>query len=681
MTIRASGRTRYRIVRRLGAGAHGTVWLATDRVRQRWVAIKVAPDRATAEVEHRFLQERRFRFHHPNLMSAIDTYDRRGRLGFVMAFADLGDLTTVIDANGPMTPSECAALAAHLLHGLHHLHDNGVVHRDLKPSNVLFRTRRSGPTPAIADFGSAIDLDGPRLTTTFAPVGTLGSMAPEVVVGDEATAQSDLFSLGRTLEFALTGSMRTPVDPTTVGAPLDELLTALLHRDPRERPSSASAALDLLGPDVVSPSPAPDLEAAGGDEAEPPIPPAGSPRRLLARAAAVFVVGAGVGSLLTSWAGQPSGPQPSARPVRVMAPAGSMDTNLRALVDEVVDARDAVGSKEPLSLAFAFARAVHSEDGRFAATDEVLVPATADAWDVPGLRAARSGDSTEVLSVRPSTALPTPTQYTAYLAELEPIRTAYETMRAATPAADPVQGVGAATSELRIGIVLPDRTDDRLLTTSGVVRRTEDPREELAAVVERIAADLDPANVDVIPLVDNATTPVDVLIDLRDEPTTPPSNFTPALEFVVADAPPEITIPLPYRTTLSETTGGADVPAYATASSPSWSVAGLLHRNDFRWIGDTPTVSARVADVLADAADRLLDAGAAQRITTGEPADDWLQWPDERIRLAANAGCAVTVAAETTVEARRIADWLAARRPRCNVAFVVDAAPTDRVGG
>lgn len=237
---------RYRIDELIGAGAHGSVSKAWDRRERRVVAVKLAPVASTPEIDHRFLQEGRLRFDHPNVMGAIDTVRSGGRPGIVMEFGDGGDLANAVDEHGRLGEAAVLLLASELLAGLDHVHSRGVMHRDIKPANVMLRSVDGRMTAALADFGATLDLDGPRLSVSSTQVGTIGFIAPEVMDGSDADEQSDLYSVGRTLEYALTGSTRIPVDPDDITPELGELLRRLLAADPRDRPRSAATARRLI---------------------------------------------------------------------------------------------------------------------------------------------------------------------------------------------------------------------------------------------------------------------------------------------------------------------------------------------------------------------------------------------------------------------------------------------------
>ena len=204
---------RYRIVKQLGRGGMGTVYLAQDtQLGDRPVALKVPlvhPDEQSAYWE-RFHREARAAatLHHPNICSVYDVGSIDGILFLAMAFIEGQPLNQRIRAGPPPPTGEAARLIRALALALAEAHEHGVVHRDLKPGNVIIDQRGE---PVIMDFGLAwIDKgDASRLTQTGDVLGTPAYMPPEQVTGDTKLMgpRSDIYSLGVILYELLTGQV------------------------------------------------------------------------------------------------------------------------------------------------------------------------------------------------------------------------------------------------------------------------------------------------------------------------------------------------------------------------------------------------------------------------------------------------------------------------------------------
>jgi serine/threonine protein kinase len=234
---------RYRIIRKLGKGGMGTVYLAHDTQFDRPVALKVphfGPDDGP-EVVERFYREARAAavMHHPNFCPVYDVGAIDGTPYLTMAYLEGRSLAEVV-RDGPLPPDRAAALTRTLAAALDAAHRRGVIHRDLKPSNVLLT--ESGE-PVVLDFGLArrTGRGDVRLTQTGAVVGTPAYVAPEQLAGKgEPTPACDIYSLGALFYELLTGR------PPFVG-PLDVVLAQALLEEPAP-PSSlrpeVSPALD-----------------------------------------------------------------------------------------------------------------------------------------------------------------------------------------------------------------------------------------------------------------------------------------------------------------------------------------------------------------------------------------------------------------------------------------------------
>ena len=260
----------YRLVRRLGAGGMGEVFLAYDSRLDRLVAVKHAHAQlATPEQRARFRREAwaAARLAHPAIVPVFDILSDDDGDWIVMEHVDGPTLREHLAAHGPPPPATAAAWAAQIAEGLAAAHAKGIIHRDLKTENVMIAA--SGHLK-IVDFGLAKPLtpDDPGLTVSAAGavLGTPRSMAPEQARGHQVGPPADLFSLGVLLYELLTGLSPfagcgpldvltrlavQPHDPVTVHNPaipprLAELVDALLAKSPEARPASAAAVAEAL---------------------------------------------------------------------------------------------------------------------------------------------------------------------------------------------------------------------------------------------------------------------------------------------------------------------------------------------------------------------------------------------------------------------------------------------------
>lgn len=310
---------RYRLVRPLGRGGMGTVWLARDEVLGRDVALKeVVVPAALTEAEgdqarRRSMREARAaaRLNHPNVVRMYDVVEAGGRPWIVMEYVASRSLHDVISAQGRLPPDQVARIGLGVLAALRAAHDAGVLHRDVKPSNVLLH---ENGRVVLTDFGLATVEGGD--TTVTRPGMILGSpayIAPERARDGTAGPASDLWSLGATLYAAVEG--RSPYQrgsavatltalateepkPAIHAGPLWPVLQALLRKDPAARIGAAEAERLLL----TAASPAPP--------ARPRLPSRGRRMVLAALVALVVVSAAGLAVLRRS---EPTNPGAAAR--------------------------------------------------------------------------------------------------------------------------------------------------------------------------------------------------------------------------------------------------------------------------------------------------------------------------------------------------------------------------------
>src|SRR5438552_2132529 len=178
---------RYRIVKRLGKGGMGSVYLAHDSQLDRKVALKVPhfdPEDGSRVLE-RFYREARAAatLEHANLCPVFDVGEINGRHYLTMAYVEGRPLSDFIRADKPLPEKQVAALIRKLALALQEAHAKRVVHRDLKPTNIMINRRKE---PVILDFGLArTNRPGEaRVTRMGAVIGTPSYMAPEHAEGN-----------------------------------------------------------------------------------------------------------------------------------------------------------------------------------------------------------------------------------------------------------------------------------------------------------------------------------------------------------------------------------------------------------------------------------------------------------------------------------------------------------------
>jgi serine/threonine protein kinase/tetratricopeptide (TPR) repeat protein len=250
---------RYRIVRPIGEGGMGTVYLAEqhDPIR-RLLALKVVKlGMDTGQVLARFANERQAlaMMDHPNIARIFDAgATTKGRPYFVMEYIDGAPITAYCDRER-MTTRERLALFVAVCRAVQHAHQKGVIHRDLKPSNVLVTEQDGAPVPKVIDFGIAKATDKwaveNTLLTQFGQiVGTPEYASPEQAdtMTGEIDETSDVYSLGVLLYELLIGAV--PFDTAALrNAGLAEMLRIIREDEapslPRKLTSMGKAATDI----------------------------------------------------------------------------------------------------------------------------------------------------------------------------------------------------------------------------------------------------------------------------------------------------------------------------------------------------------------------------------------------------------------------------------------------------
>jgi CHASE2 domain-containing sensor protein/tRNA A-37 threonylcarbamoyl transferase component Bud32 len=190
---------RYEVVKELGRGAMGTVYLGKDPKINREVAIKTLryeeiDEEQLAEVKKRFFREAEAagKLSHPNIVTIFDVGEDYEIAYMAMELLDGSDLAKYCQKDNLLPRSDVTRIISAVAHALDYAHNNGVVHRDIKPANIM--VLKNGEIK-VADFGIARVMTSSK-TQTGVVLGTPSYMSPEQIAGQKVDGRSDLFSLG-----------------------------------------------------------------------------------------------------------------------------------------------------------------------------------------------------------------------------------------------------------------------------------------------------------------------------------------------------------------------------------------------------------------------------------------------------------------------------------------------------
>lgn len=209
---------RYHILKKLGEGGMGTVYLAEHVKMGRKSALKVMNPGMNTDPDAiaRFNREasNASRLSHPNICGIYDFGETpEGMIYLAMEFIEGSSLTSLIEKAGALPAPRAASIVHQTADALQVAHDAGIVHRDLKPDNIMVAKNRDGSDLVkVVDFGiaKASSSDAQKVTKTGLVVGTPEYMSPEQLAGDKLDGRSDIYSLGLVAFNALTGGLPFP---------------------------------------------------------------------------------------------------------------------------------------------------------------------------------------------------------------------------------------------------------------------------------------------------------------------------------------------------------------------------------------------------------------------------------------------------------------------------------------
>jgi serine/threonine-protein kinase len=260
---------KYRLVRFLGEGGMGTVWLAHNEALGSAVALKVLRDDVDVpDQDARFEREARAAafIEHPAIVRVLDFGRAENNRPFiVMQYLEGESLLALLQRLGPLPPAEAVRLLLPIVDALSHAHEKGVVHRDLKPGNIFLCDDGSAK---VLDFGMSKLTTAESLTQAGYTLGTPEYMAPEQCIGGNVEPRTDIYALGVLIYEALMGelpitaanrrdlldlhqrqvplSMRKRRPDLDVPEALDDIVMRCLKKRVQDRPKSAAELVALL---------------------------------------------------------------------------------------------------------------------------------------------------------------------------------------------------------------------------------------------------------------------------------------------------------------------------------------------------------------------------------------------------------------------------------------------------
>ncbi|MEU0543008.1 serine/threonine-protein kinase [Nocardia sp. NPDC005978] len=261
---------RYRLQSKLGGGGMGAVWLATDRLLHRDVAIKQVlttsglDEDEAREVRQRIMHEGRVaaKLSHEHAIAVYDVVLEAGEPWLIMEYLPSRSVAKALSLADTLSPIEVAQIGAQVADALAAAHAAGIVHRDIKPGNILVADRGDEVGMVkLSDFGISSGA-GDAEDVGDVITGTPAYLPPEVARGIQPSAASDVFSLGATLYTAIEGqppygfdddsgviverAAMAQIIPPTRSGPLTNVLLHMMEPAPQRRPTMTEARNEIL---------------------------------------------------------------------------------------------------------------------------------------------------------------------------------------------------------------------------------------------------------------------------------------------------------------------------------------------------------------------------------------------------------------------------------------------------
>jgi len=195
----------YKILEKIGHGGMGIVYKGIHITLEQEVAIKVLSPQFSQDpnMRKRFIKEAKIqaKFSHPNVVNMLNYVEEDEEVFLIMEFVNGETLEKRLRRENALAIEEAVSISSSVLHALDFMHSKGVIHRDIKPSNIMFT--ESGLVK-VTDFGIA-KVIGEKALTKTGLVGTFRYMSPELILGEETSVASDVYSFGITFYEMITG--------------------------------------------------------------------------------------------------------------------------------------------------------------------------------------------------------------------------------------------------------------------------------------------------------------------------------------------------------------------------------------------------------------------------------------------------------------------------------------------